>query len=67
MGLFNFLFKKKKEVESPVQEEAIEQEPAKTRGECFYCKNQILEGERWSKQQGKYFHKKCYKELKRVF
>lgn len=31
--------------------------------ECFVCKSYILEGDRWSKQGGKWFHKKCYKEL----
>ena len=31
---------------------------------CTYCQGTIDAGEYWTKQQGKYFHKPCYKRLK---
>lgn len=32
---------------------------------CDACKGTIDVGERWSKQAGKYFHKQCYKLIKK--
>lgn len=54
-------------------EQEVKQEPAlqtielkEPMQECFYCKEMIFKGDRWSKQQGKYFHKNCYKEALRL-
>jgi len=33
--------------------------------DCSYCHRPMYEGDKWSKQAGKYFHRNCYKELKR--
>lgn len=32
---------------------------------CDACRGIIDCGERWSKQAGRYYHKQCYKEIKR--
>ena len=58
------LFKPKEEAK-PIKEEyempiPTEQEEKK---ECFFCKMWINEGDRWSKQQNKWFHRKCYKKF----
>lgn len=34
---------------------------------CELCKQEIIEGDRWSKQQGKWFHRKCYKQVLKGF
>jgi hypothetical protein len=31
--------------------------------ECFWCKNAIYEDEHYSNQQGRNFHRKCYKKF----
>lgn len=33
--------------------------------ECDLCNQPIYSNEKWSKQMGKHFHKKCYRELKK--
>ncbi|NCD06782.1 MAG: hypothetical protein EOL97_11730 [Spirochaetia bacterium] len=60
MGLFDFL-KHKKNIE-PIVEEIPQNLDTKTfiNKECELCKK-IIGYEHYSKQQGKYFHKKCYK------
>lgn len=63
MGIFN-IFKRnpKEEVqEQPVQEVEI---PTEVRGECWWCHTDVTMEERYSRQQGKLFHKNCYKEAK---
>ena len=63
MSWIKNLFKKKEKIEKL----EIVEEPKVEWQECFYCKQIIYEGDRYAKQQGKYFHKKCYKEMKRSF
>jgi hypothetical protein len=62
---------KEKEQKEQVRQEQIEpiipEQPRRKESECFYCKNPILIGEKWSKQQGNYFHRKCYKEMLKGF
>jgi len=66
----NFLKKlfgsKEKEQPEETKEEIIQEEPQEQiiRGECWWCKTNVYEDERYAKQQGKLFHKKCYKEAK---
>jgi hypothetical protein len=31
--------------------------------ECFWCKGNIFEGDHYSKQQGRVFHRVCYKKF----
>jgi hypothetical protein len=31
--------------------------------ECFWCKNAVYEDEHYSNQQGRNFHRKCYKKF----
>lgn len=51
----------------PVEVEEISQEvlpqPQIRYEECFYCKNPIYDNEHYSNQQGRNFHRKCYKEF----
>jgi hypothetical protein len=63
MGYLRKLFglKKKEEI---VEEPKEERTPWK---ECYACKEIIYEGDRYAKQQGKYFHKSCYKQLLKGF
>jgi hypothetical protein len=56
-----------KEKEEIKQEEVVAEVPKEDWKECFYCKEMITKEDRWAKQQGKYFHKKCYKEMIRSF
>ena len=58
-------FKSKKKAE--VQEVVEPVQEVEVRGECFACKQDVMMNERYSKQQGKLFHKKCYKEMLRGF
>lgn len=60
MGLFDFL--KRKKIIEPVIEEVSQDLDLKKfiDKECELCKKTIGL-EHYSKQQGKYFHKKCYK------
>lgn len=37
---------------------------ARERKECFFCREWIEDGDRWSKQQNKWFHRHCYKKFK---
>jgi hypothetical protein len=56
---------KKKEVQ-PI-EEPIQQVPSplsKDQWVCNFCGGTIDCGERWSKFQGKYYHKQCFKKMK---
>jgi hypothetical protein len=41
----------------------IIEEPKEEWKECFFCKNMIYRGDKFAKQQGKYFHRNCYKEM----
>ena len=65
MGIFTkakeFLFGKTENTEQEIQEE-----PKKEIAQCCFCQNPIYDDERYSKQQGKIFHKRCYKEFKRL-
>lgn len=67
MSWIKNLFGKKEEVVVQPKEE-IQQIPSPVPKEawiCDYCKGSIDVGERWSKFQGKYFHKACFKLIKR--
>jgi len=44
----------------PSEELPKESKPNK---ECFWCREYIYEGDRWSKQQNKWFHRTCYKKF----
>jgi nitrogenase molybdenum-iron protein alpha/beta subunit len=69
MNWLKNIFKKKEPVEVvPIESVSTDiQEPQETkiRGECWWCKTYVYEDERYAKQQGKLFHKKCYNESKR--
>ena len=81
MGFFNNLFKKKekKQIEDTLKYESVDEFKDKPKEEvvqipspvpkdqwvCEYCKGTIDVGERWSKKGGMYFHKQCYKLIKR--
>jgi hypothetical protein len=64
--LFGFKEKEQtQEIQEKVTQEPIQQIKEPTiRGECWWCKTNVYEDERYAKQQGKLFHKKCYKEAK---
>jgi len=59
--LKNFFKGEEKPVE--VVEQIIEEKPEVKFEECFWCKDAIYEGQRYSKQQGRVFHKECYKKF----
>lgn len=64
MGLFNFFKKKQIKVQQEIQETPEPQLiPGKRfiENECELCKK-VIGQEPWSKHQGKFFHKKCYKK-----
>ena len=66
MGFFGNLFKKKKGTEKV--EEPQKQIPSPLPQDewvCEYCRGSIDCGERWSKFDGKYYHKACFKLIKR--
>jgi len=63
MAFWN-IFKRKEEV-API--EVTPEDTKKEWKECFYCKQIIYEDDRYAKQQGKYFHKNCYKEMIKEF
>jgi hypothetical protein len=60
-----FKGEEEKPIEEPKQEQYPMPTPESTRElkECFFCKEWIQEGDRWSKQQNNWFHKKCYKKF----
>jgi len=64
MNWLKNIFKSKEKDINPIEE--LKQE-VEIRGECFSCKEDVMMDERYSKQQGKLFHKKCYKEMMRDF
>lgn len=41
------------------------QKPFKIR-ECAICKTDILDGHKWTKKQGIYYHKKCWKAAEKL-
>lgn len=68
MGIFN-IFKRKPKAESEQVVGTIatieQPEPStEVRGECWWCHKDVTMDERYSKQQGKLFHKKCYQQAK---
>lgn len=75
MGFFDklkqtFFSEKKETAIEKVAEEITEQQSfpspvPKDLWVCDACKGTIDVGERWSKQGGKYYHKPCYKIIKR--
>lgn len=59
-------------VEEPVEkqdqtakpiEEQVSAHPNRELKECFFCKEWIKEGDRWSKQMNHWFHRPCYKKF----
>lgn len=60
-----FTLEEKPEQEEPTQEQYSMPTPESTREqkECFYCKEWIKEGDRWSKQMNHWFHRPCYKKF----
>jgi hypothetical protein len=66
MAFWN-IFKRKKEKEEPTIEEVIIETSKDKWQECFYCKQDMFRGDRWTKQQGKFFHRNCYKEMIKEF
>ena len=75
MGWFGNLFKKKDKEELKTEEvkeqpkpqsEWIQSPVPKEQWVCEGCKGSIDVGERWSKFNGKYYHKQCYKQLKKI-
>jgi hypothetical protein len=61
-----------KEKEKPIKVEPKpevfdEERPERVKHECYFCKKSILNGERWTKAQGKWFHKKCKKSMIKQF
>ncbi len=54
-----------KEKEEPKNE--IPEEADISMGECYSCGQPVYRSQRYSKQQGKLFHKKCYNEMLRGF
>lgn len=61
----DFFGKEDKPLEEPKQEQYSMPVPESTRElkECFYCKEWIQEGDRWSKQMNNWFHRPCYKKF----
>jgi hypothetical protein len=70
MGLFNFFKKKEQPVEQPKEIETYSDGNPKfvdgkrfCNHECSKC-GKIIGEDRYSKQGGVYFHKKCYSKVK---
>lgn len=69
--LFSFIQRKpteQRQEEETTEEIALSEvapvvQEAKPKQECFYCRELIYEGDRWSKQMGNWFHRKCYKQF----
>jgi hypothetical protein len=66
MGIFNF-FKSKPKEPTPEQIKAQEEKEAydnrEIRGYCGNCGKIIELDESWTKQVGKHYHRKCWKEM----
>lgn len=60
MSLLNFFKNRKKNTASKEKEIIIDDSKRYIDKECELCKK-VIGYEHYSKQQGKYFHKKCYK------
>lgn len=64
MGLFDLFKKKKKEIKQNKKEE-VKGEPQDGRvyreNTCELC-GEPIGHEQWTKKQGHYFHKKCFKQ-----
>lgn len=54
---------KSEQVEVEGQPQEVVPQPIIKYEECFWCKNPVYEGEKFSNQQGKHFHRKCYKHF----
>jgi len=68
MKWFNKLFEKKEKPQEEEPKEEVRQIPSplpKSAWVCNFCKGAIEPGERWSKFVGSYFHKQCFKQIKR--
>jgi len=57
--------KKQKETQEEIVEEPrdvqVQEVPKTKERECEICHEEILQDERYTKQQGHYYHKKCWK------
>jgi len=60
--IFNIKSKEEKEAERIAKEEY---ESREIRGWCGKCGGAVELEDRWCKQVGKYYHKKCWKEMVR--
>ncbi len=58
---------KVEEKEVLVEEVFDEDRPQRVKHECFFCKDPILNKDRWTKAQGKWYHKKCKKRMIKDF
>jgi len=66
MGFLKKLFnKEEKEEKKPELPHYVPSPLAKDKWVCFLCQGTIDCGERWSKFQGNYYHKQCFKNMKR--
>jgi hypothetical protein len=66
MSWISNLFKKEKKEERVIEEPSFIPSPIKQEDwKCNFCEGTIDVGERWSKFQGKYYHKFCFKKMKR--
>ena len=67
MGLFKWLLGKKEEqpVEVAVEPVIVQPEPLEqeSRGKCNYCQKEVYLEDKYSKQLGQYYHRKCWKEV----
>jgi len=62
--IFGLKEKETKEEEIVEESEVFDEErPQRVKHECYFCKDNILNGERWTKRQGKWYHKKCLKAM----
>jgi hypothetical protein len=64
MKFLKKLFKKEKEEKKQVENQFIPSPVPKEQWICDFCNGTIDCGERWSKFQGKYYHKQCFKKMK---
>jgi len=63
-----FGLKKKEEPKEQIETEVFDKErPQRIKHECSFCKYPILKGDKWTKAQGKWYHKKCKKQMIKDF
>jgi len=68
MGIFNYFKEKKEKAKQDAEQKAVEKEAYENRdvrGYCSMCGKVIETGEGYTKLLGKYYHRPCWKQMKK--